>query len=123
MRVTLPARPSCAGWRKKNSRRNRRGCEKNWKPRATANFVPTILNPTTRCLPRPMKLPVEESEFIPCDLLDIVPRIRLHNPAAATRFLEAFKSTIDLLSRMPHLGRLRTDLGAPETRSWQVSGF
>jgi toxin ParE1/3/4 len=70
-----------------------------------------------------MKLPVEESELIPCDVLDIVRYLRQRNPVAAFRFVEAFKSTVDLLSRMPHLGRLRTDLGAAETRSWRVNGF
>ena len=70
-----------------------------------------------------MKLPVEESEFIPCDFLDIVRRLRRHNPPAALRFAEAFKSTVNLLSGMPHLGRLRPDLGTPETRSWRVQGF
>ena len=70
-----------------------------------------------------MKLPVEESEFIPCDVLDAVRYRRQRNLAAAARFVEAFKSSVDLLSRMPHLGRLRPDLGAPETRSWRVSGF
>ena len=70
-----------------------------------------------------MKLPVEESDFIPCDILDIVRRIRPHSPAAAVRFVEAFKSSVDLLARMPDLGRVRADLGAPETRSWRVAGF
>lgn len=70
-----------------------------------------------------MRLPVEESEFIPCDILDIVRWIRTDNPAAATRFVEAFKSSVELLSRMPEIGRARTDLGAPETRSWRVKGF
>lgn len=70
-----------------------------------------------------MKLPVEESEFIPCDILDIVRRIRPHNPVAAVRFVEAFKSSVDLLARMPALGRVRPDLGAPETRSWRVGKY
>lgn len=70
-----------------------------------------------------MKLPVEESEFVPCDLLDIVRRIRPHNPAAAIRFIKAFKSTVDLLARTPTLGRVRPGLGLSETRSWRVSGF
>lgn len=70
-----------------------------------------------------MKLPVEESEFIPRDILDIVRRIRPHNPAAAVRFVEAFKSGVELLARMPDLGRLRPDLGAPETRSRRVGRF
>ena len=30
---------------------------------------------------------------------------------------------MDLLARMPDLGRVRADLGAPETRSWRVAGF
>lgn len=70
-----------------------------------------------------MKLTVEESEFIPCDILDIVRRIRPHNPAAAVRFVEAFKSSVDLLARMPDIGRARPDLGVLETRSWRVKGF
>lgn len=70
-----------------------------------------------------MKLAIEESEFIPCDILDIVRRIRPHNPDTAVRFVEAFKSSVDLLARMPEIGRTRPDLGAPETRSWRVKGF
>ena len=70
-----------------------------------------------------MKLPVEESEFIPCDLLDIVRHLRRYNPVAAVRFVEAFKSSVDLLAGMPALGRVRPDLGAPETRSWRVGRF
>ena len=70
-----------------------------------------------------MKLPVEESEFIPGDVLDIVRWVRADNPAAAVRFLDAFKTSVELLSRMPEIGRARPDLGAPETRSWRVKGF
>lgn len=70
-----------------------------------------------------MKLPVEESEFIPCDILDIVRGIRPHNPGAAIRFVEAFKSSVELLARMPDLGRVRPDLGSRETRSWRVGRF
>ncbi len=70
-----------------------------------------------------MKLPVEESEFIPCDILDIVRRIRPHNPAAAVRFVETFKTSVDSLARMPGLGRVRPDIGEPETRSWRVGKF
>ena len=68
-----------------------------------------------------MKLPVEESDFILCDVQDIVRYLRQRNPATAVRFVEAFKS--NLFSRIPHLSRLRFDLGAPETRSWRMSGF
>jgi len=70
-----------------------------------------------------MKLPAEESDFIFCDVQDIVRYLRRRNPAAALRFIEAFKSTVDLLCGMPNLGRIRADLGAPETRSWRMSGF
>ncbi len=70
-----------------------------------------------------MKLPVEESEFIPCDILDIVRRIRPHNPPAALHFVEAFKASVDSLARMPGLGRMRPDLGVSETRSWRVGKF
>ena len=49
-----------------------------------------------------MKLLVEESEFIYCDVHDILRYLRRRNPGAAVRFLEAFKSTVDLLSGMPH---------------------
>lgn len=70
-----------------------------------------------------MNLPVEESEFIPCDILDIVRRIRRRNPGAAARFVASFKATVDQLARMPGLGRLRHDLGPPDTRSWRVRGF
>ena len=70
-----------------------------------------------------MQRPVEESEFVPCDLLDIVRRIRPHNPTAAVRFVEAFKSSVELLSQRPEIGRARPDLGTPETRSWRVKGF
>lgn len=70
-----------------------------------------------------MKLPVEESEFIPCDVLDIVRCIRRDNPPAAIRFVEAFKSSVELVSRLPDIGRKRPDLGVPETRSWRIKGF
>ena len=64
-----------------------------------------------------MKLPVEESDFIFCDVQDIVRYLRRRTPAAAVRFVEAFKSTVELICEMPNLGRTRADLGAPETRS------
>jgi toxin ParE1/3/4 len=70
-----------------------------------------------------MKLPVEESDFIPCDVLDIVRYMRRHNPTAAARFVDAFKSTVALMAGTPRLGRLRPDLGAAETRSWRIRGF
>ena len=70
-----------------------------------------------------MKLPVEESDFINCDVLDIVRYLRQRNPDAAARFVEAFRSAVDLLSGMPQLGRRRPDLGTPDTRSWRVRKF
>ncbi len=70
-----------------------------------------------------MKLPIEESEFIPSDLQDIVCLIRAENPAAAARFVDGFKSSVELLSRTPKIGRARSDLGTVETRSWRVKGF
>ena len=70
-----------------------------------------------------MKLHVEESEFIYCDILDIVRYLRTQNPAAAHRFIEAFHSTVDILARSPELGRVRKDLGSFETRSWCVRRF
>jgi toxin ParE1/3/4 len=70
-----------------------------------------------------MSLPAEESEFIPCDVEDIVRRLRRRDPGVADRFVEEFKSTVELLSGMPHLGRPRPDLGAPGMRSWRVGSF
>jgi hypothetical protein len=40
-----------------------------------------------------MKLLVEESDFIFCDVQDILRYLRQHNPATALRFVQAFKST------------------------------
>jgi plasmid stabilization system protein ParE len=62
-----------------------------------------------------MKLVVEESDFIPCDLLDIVRFLRRRNPQAAARFVQAFTGSVELLASMPELGKARTDLGAPGT--------
>lgn len=70
-----------------------------------------------------MKLAVEESDFIACDVFDVVRYLRRGNPELARRFIEALKGTVELLSRSPHIGRPRSDLGVPETRSWRVSGF
>jgi toxin ParE1/3/4 len=70
-----------------------------------------------------MNLLIEESEFLPCDFLEIVRYLRRKNPTAAIRFAQAFESTIVMLAGAPHLGRLRPDLGLPQTRSWRVRGF
>lgn len=70
-----------------------------------------------------MKLPVEESAFVQLDILDIVQWIRVDNPIAAIRFVDAFKSSVDLISRTPAIGRIRPDLGTPETHSWRIKGF
>lgn len=56
-------------------------------------------------------------------MLDIVSWIRADNPAAAVRFVNAFKASVEVLSQMPEIGRARPDLGTPETRSWRVKGF
>ena len=47
-----------------------------------------------------MKLLVEESEFIYCDVHDIVRYLRKQNPAVAARFVHSFQSTVDLLKRV-----------------------
>jgi plasmid stabilization system protein ParE len=69
-----------------------------------------------------MNLPVEESEFIRCDIQDAVRYLRPRNPAAAVRFVEAFKSTVALLEGMPHMGRVRPDLGVHLRRDRGVWG-
>lgn len=78
---------------------------------------------TTPSRHRSMKLPVEESELIFCDVQDIMRHLRKSNPIVATRFVQAFRSAVLQLSEMPHLGRLRPDLGATEVRSWRVGAF
>ena len=70
-----------------------------------------------------MKLPVEESDFLPCDVLDILRYLRPRNPDAAARFIEAFQATVESLSAMPQVGRRRPDLGAPGIRSWRIRKF
>ena len=70
-----------------------------------------------------MSLRVEESDFIFCDVQAVTRYLHRHNPAAGDRFVRAFQATAAQLARMPGLGRLRPDLGAPETRSWRVRGF
>ena len=70
-----------------------------------------------------MKLLVEESDFIYCDVQDILRYLRRRNPAAALRFVQAFKSTVAQLAEMPGLGRPRPDLNMPEVRSWRVGSF
>jgi plasmid stabilization system protein ParE len=70
-----------------------------------------------------MNLPVDESDFIPCDVLDIVRYLRQKNAEAARRFPEAFQATVESLSMMPHVGRRRSDLGIPDIRSWRIRKF
>jgi plasmid stabilization system protein ParE len=48
-----------------------------------------------------MKLPVEESEFVFCDVQDIVRYLRQRSPAAANRFVIEFRATVDFLAAMP----------------------
>ncbi len=59
-----------------------------------------------------MKLPIEESDFVFCDVQDIVRYLKKRNPATAIRFLQAFQLATSRLSEMPHLGRSQPDLGA-----------
>jgi toxin ParE1/3/4 len=70
-----------------------------------------------------MKLAVEESEFVHCDLLDIRRYLMRRNPQAAASFIQSFIATVELLSANPQIGRSRSDLGASETRSWRIKGF
>jgi toxin ParE1/3/4 len=70
-----------------------------------------------------MKLPVEESDFVFCDVQDIVRYLRKRRPSAADRFVPAFQATVDQIGEMPQIGRTRADLGAPEIRSWRVATF
>jgi|GEM_PF-969151 len=69
------------------------------------------------------RLAVEESEFIPRDVRDVVLYLHSRNPPVAVRFVAAFKATVSLIAGMPRLGRKRMDLGLPEVRSWRVQGF
>src|SRR3974377_2283985 len=78
---------------------------------------------TTLSCPPPMKLPVEESDLIFCDVQAIVRYLKPRNPGTALRFIQAFKTTVERLSEMPYLGRTRSDLGTPEVRSWRVGDF
>jgi plasmid stabilization system protein ParE len=66
-----------------------------------------------------MSFRVEDSDFVYCDLEDIVRSIRKHNPNAAAQFIRSFNESVDQLSESPHIGRTRSDLGANETRSWR----
>jgi toxin ParE1/3/4 len=70
-----------------------------------------------------MKLPVEESEFIFCDVQDIVRYLRRRSPTAANRFVVEFKATLDVLVTMPGVGRPRPEFGIAGLRSWRVGGF
>lgn len=70
-----------------------------------------------------MSLPIEESDYLFCDLQEIVRYIRRHNPEAAIRFVLAVRATAETLSRSPHIGHARSDIGFPEVRSWRISGF
>lgn len=69
-----------------------------------------------------MKL-VEESDFIYCDVRDIVRILRRHGPSLAHRFLLEFKATVVLLSGMSGIGRPRPEFGIPGLRSWRVHRF
>ena len=70
-----------------------------------------------------MNLPVEESEFVFCDVQDIVRYLRRRSPAAANRFVTEFRATVDFLAAMPGVGRARPEFGIAGLRSWRVEGF
>ena len=70
-----------------------------------------------------MNLHWEEGEFVFCDLRTAAQFIHQDNPTAAHLFLEAAYETFEFLARHPGIGRVRSDLGFPEIRSWRVVGF
>jgi toxin ParE1/3/4 len=70
-----------------------------------------------------MKVPVEESEFVYCDVQDIVRYLRPRSPSAANRFVVEFKATVDFLATMPGVGHPRPEFGIAGLRSWRVEGF
>ena len=70
-----------------------------------------------------MSLPVEESEFVYCDVQDILRYLKKRNPASVAHFNDAFKASVDLLARMPEIGRPRSDLGSEQMRSWRIRKF
>jgi plasmid stabilization system protein ParE len=70
-----------------------------------------------------MKIRVEESEFIPCDVLDIIRWLRASDPRFEATFLTAFTSSVDILAMHPGIGRTRTDLRPASIRSWRIRGF
>ena len=78
---------------------------------------------TTPLSPPSVKLIVEESEFIYCDMQDVLRYLRRRDPATALRFVQAFKATVAQLATMPGLGRPRADLAMPEVRSWRGGSF
>ena len=70
-----------------------------------------------------MKLPVEESDFVFCDVQDIVRYLQRRSPTIANRFVVEFKATVEFLAAMPGVGRPRPEFGIAGLRSWRVEGF
>jgi plasmid stabilization system protein ParE len=70
-----------------------------------------------------MKVPVEESEFIPRDLQDIVQYLRLDDPALAPRFIARFKEPVEFIAEAPGIGRPRPQYGIEGLRSCPIQGF
>ena len=65
----------------------------------------------------------EESEFVFCDLQAATRLMHRNNPRLARAFLEAAYDTFQFLAANPAVGRLPSDLGFPDVRSWGVAGF
>jgi toxin ParE1/3/4 len=70
-----------------------------------------------------MSLPIEESEFVFCDVQAIVRHLRKRSPSAANRFVAEFRATVGFLASMPGAGRPRPEFGIAGLRSWRVEGF
>jgi plasmid stabilization system protein ParE len=70
-----------------------------------------------------MKVPVEESDFIYCDVQDIVRVLRRTSSSVAERFVLEFRSTVALLSSMSGIGRPRPEFGIAGLHSWRIHGL
>ncbi len=65
---------------------------------------------------------VHRTSLAQADLVEIVLRIAEDNPVAADAWLDNLDRKCQLLTTMPEMGRLRTEL-APEIRSWAVGEY
>ena len=57
------------------------------------------------------------------DMREIWLRIADDSVAAADRMIDALLDRYQKLARMPHMGRMRTDLGQPRLRSYPVRKY